>query len=110
MAKKKRQTKVMLKAYEQLTNDQLATVYMDQMEEYKRIERTLKVIRSVAQQRMESLSLRELPTDGNIRIKGSLRSDLRPSEIEKGERNGVRGILIKKVGFEYKDVVEAQNA
>ena len=98
-------TKAMKRAYGQMSNDQLAAVYMEQEAESRRINRILSVIKSVAQQRMEDTGLRVLPTDGPVRIKGHLFGDL-AQHVQDRDSGAGKSLLIKRVSFEYKDVVE----
>lgn len=111
MAKSSQDTANRKEAYQQLDNDSLAAVYMQLDADFRRIQSNMALIKGIAQNRMEAAKVRILPTDGPIRIKGALWPDLPQSEFEKGMRTGgLRGMLIKRVGFEYKEVVALHTA
>ena len=107
--RKRTSTKHVREAYELFTNDELAEAFMQHLEEYKRIERMMNIIKGVAQARMEATGLRILPTSGPIRIKGKLRPDLTMAQLKKGTSED-RGVLIRVVGFQYKEVIAKENA
>ena len=107
MAKDSRQTKVDRRIYESFSNDELAAASMELLKEQQRMERLRNIIQTVCQHRMELMGVRVLVTEGPVRIKGKLRPDLTNPERDKGND---RGLLIKSVGFQYKEVVERENS
>ena len=101
-------TKSSRHAFEALSNDGLAAVYMWHLNEKLASERMMNIIKTVAQERMESMGMRILPTDGPFRIKGRLIPDLTEVDNAKGPHSE-RGLLIKSVSFARKEVLPQTN-
>ena len=108
MTKASKKTKVYREIYESFSNDELAAASMRLLEDQQRMEQLRNIIKTVCQQRMELMGVRILPTEGPVRIKGKLRPDLTDPERDKGHDSS-RGLLIKSVGFQYKEVVAQEN-